>query len=71
MRRLKMCPMCLGDMTMEETLGEVDSRCPLCGYRSSAKGRPAELVRHQSPGSGTAAQREWPYGSRRLRPGRV
>ncbi len=71
MRRLKVCPVCLGDVIVEATFEDVESRCAMCGYRMPAKARPAGLARNQSPGSTTAAQRRGPQASRHLRSGRV
>jgi hypothetical protein len=31
--KLKSCPRCLGDMMVEEMLGEADAVCLQCGYR--------------------------------------
>jgi DNA-directed RNA polymerase subunit RPC12/RpoP len=70
MRLLKMCPRCLGDMTVDEILADDDSRCRMCGYRSSAGPRPAGLARNQSPASISLRQRNWPYASHYLRPDR-
>ncbi len=68
MRLLKMCPRCLGDMTVDEILGDDDSRCRMCGYRSFAGPRPAGSAPNLSPASITLRQRNWPYASRYLRP---
>ena len=71
MRLLKVCPVCLGDMTEEGIPGEVRGHCPTCGYRSPAERRPAEPARTQGAGSMTLPQRNWPYASRQPRPGRA
>ena len=68
---LKTCPICLGDVTVEGVPGDVESRCSMCGYRFPAEARPLRPARPQSPGLTTAARRDWPYASRRLRPSRV
>jgi hypothetical protein len=68
---LKICPTCLGDMTVEEIPGGVDGLCVMCGYGLSAEARPSGLARNQSPGLMTTTQRDWPYPSRQLRPDRL
>jgi hypothetical protein len=70
MRPLQMCPRCLGDMTVDGILGDIESRCRMCGYRSPPEPGPAGLSQHRSPGSITLRQGNWPYASRRLRPDR-
>jgi tRNA(Ile2) C34 agmatinyltransferase TiaS len=67
MRLLKLCPMCLGDMTVGAILRDVESRCTMCGYRSPAEARPAGLARNLSSGWMTLPQQDWPYASSHLR----
>jgi hypothetical protein len=68
---LKTCPMCLGDVTVEGILGDVETRCTMCGYRFPAEARPPGLARNHSPRLTTTAQREWPYPRYQLRPSRA
>lgn len=44
MINLKSCPRCLGDMMIEEMLGEADAVCLQCGYRQALP-RPSLIAR--------------------------
>lgn len=44
MINLKACPRCLGDMMIEEMLGEADAVCLQCGYRQVLP-RPSLIAR--------------------------
>lgn len=61
---VKTCPKCLGDTT-------VDGLCIMCGYGLPADARTPDPAWIQNVGSMTTAQRDWPYPSRQLRPGRL
>jgi hypothetical protein len=67
MRLLKVCPVCLGDMTVDAIPADVEGRCRMCGFRWPAEARSAGLARSQSSASMAPAKEDWPYGSRHVR----
>jgi hypothetical protein len=67
---LRVCPLCLGDMTVEAIDGEVRNHCIMCGHRAVRK--TGFLTKAGSHGRGPrlGTRLEWPHTTSYLHPGR-